>query len=74
MWNDDDDGDSDGGGGGGDGGSDDDDDDVPANGLEMHTSLRVVNLTYISALEDSGSAEFLHHAVLFCSDVGHLCV
>ncbi|KAK7480482.1 hypothetical protein BaRGS_00028299 [Batillaria attramentaria] len=42
---------------------------LSANGLELHTSLEVVNLTFTSALEDSGSPQFLHHAVLFCRDV-----
>lgn len=42
---------------------------VEANGLELHTSLQVVNLTYSSALGDPGSAVSLHHSVLFCRDV-----
>ncbi|PVD18692.1 hypothetical protein C0Q70_21242 [Pomacea canaliculata] len=44
-------------------------DQLTANGLELHTSLQVVNLTYSSALGDPGSAVSLHHSVLFCRDV-----
>ncbi|KAH9514744.1 hypothetical protein Btru_023486 [Bulinus truncatus] len=45
---------------------------VTANGLELRTNLRVMNLTYTQDLGDQTTSAFQYHAHLFCRDTGGL--